>query len=107
MKKEEIINSIKAQYPRETRKQLVKTVLMHEKGTSMAVLKETYMLIDRIFAYVLKEYNWSMPENSKEWDHTPLEIMDASFPKLSETKWYKDQLLVAQNAINIEMKENR
>ncbi|KYJ87720.1 hypothetical protein [Sulfurovum riftiae] len=106
MKKEEIIDSIKAQYPRETRKQLVKVVLMHEKGTDMTALKETYTLIDRIFAYVLKECNWSMPASSEEWDNTPLEIMGESFPKLSESKWYKDQLLVAKNAIDVEMKEN-
>ena len=101
MSKEKIIDDIRSKYPRELRKQLIKTILMQEKAKNAAALKESYGLIDQIFSYVLKECNWSMPDTSEAWDHTPLEIMDETFPKLSETKWYKDQLLFAKQAISV------
>ena len=40
---------------------------------------------------MLKECQWNMPANSKEWDSKPLEIMAEVFPKLETTKWYRDQ----------------
>ena len=101
MEKEKILEDIRAHYPRDLRKQLIKTILMQEKEKNIAALKESYGLIDQIFSYVLKACDWSMADNSKEWDHTPLEIMDEAFPKLSETKWYKDQLLFAKHAIDV------
>ena len=101
MSKEKIIKDIRAKYPRDLRKQLIKTVLMQEKEKNAAALKESYGLIDQIFSYVLKECDWSMAENSEEWDYTPLEIMDEAFPKLAETKWYKDQILFAKHALDV------
>ena len=101
MDREKRIEDIRAHYPRDLRKQLIKTILMQEKAKNIAALKESYALIDQIFSYVLKECDWSMANNSEEWDHTPLEIMDEAFPKLSETKWYQDQLLFAKHAIDV------
>ena len=75
MQKNKIINALKAQYPRDLRKQLVKTILNSEKDQDKTVIEQRYKLMNQIFSYVLKECNWSMSQNSGEWDSTPLEIM--------------------------------
>ena len=97
MDKEKLLEDIRAHYPRDLRKQLIKTILIQEKEKNIAALKESYGLIDQIFSYVLKECDWSMADNSEAWDNT----MDKAFPKLSETKWHKDQLLFAKHAISV------
>lgn len=106
MNKETIIDTLKAQYPRDLRKQLVKTILSYEKDQDKVAIEEKYKLMNQIFSYVLKECNWSMSENSENWDNTPLEIMVETFPKLSTTQWYAEQDISVKKNIDIQMDQN-
>ncbi len=99
MNQETLIGTLKEYYPRDIRKQLVKTILSNEKNTKPSA--DQYALINQIFSYVLKEYNWNMPTNSTQWDIEPLKIMASVFPRLDSTKWYTDQLLLAKQDINV------
>ena len=107
MQKNKIINELKAQYPRDLRKQLVKTILSNEKNDDKIATEKSYNLMNQIFSYVLKECNWSMSQNSGEWDNTPLEIMTEVFPKLDTTQWYKEQGFVVKKDIDIVMDQNK
>lgn len=101
MKKTTIIQTLKESYNRDLRKQIVKTLLTHEKQSDIP----DYKIINQIFSYVLKELDWQMAENTKEWDNTPLEIMKETFPKIETTKWFQEQILTAQKMIEIEIKD--
>ena len=107
MKKNEIIDELKAQYPKDLRKQLVKTILSNEKEQDKAAIEQRYKLMNQIFSYVLKECNWSMSQNSGEWDNTPLEIMIKVFPKLETTQWYKEQDITVKKNIDVVAGEDR
>ena len=107
MQKEKIINELKAQYSRDLRKQLVKTILSNEKDQDKTAIEQRYKLMNQIFSYVLKECNWSMSQNSGEWDNIPLEIMTAVFPKLETTQWYKKQGFVVKEDIDVMMDQNQ
>ena len=100
MKKETIIQILKDNYNRDLRKQVVKTIIANEKQSETP----DYKIINQIFSYVLKELNWKMADNTKEWDNTPLDIMKEVFPKLENTKWYEEQILTAKKMIEIEMR---
>lgn len=106
MNKEAIIDQLKAQYSRDLRKQLVKTILTYEKGTDKVAIEEKYKLMNQIFSYVLKACNWSMSENSEKWDNTPLEIMVETFPKLNTTQWYAEQDISVKKSIDVQMEPN-
>lgn len=95
MEKTEIIETLKTHYNRDLRKQVVKTLLSDEKETD----RPNYQLINQIFSYVQKELGWKMDANSKEWDYTPLDIMEEVFPKIESTKWYDAQVLSAKKMI--------
>lgn len=97
MKKTEIIETLKAHYDRETRKKLVKSILQNEKQED----ETDYKIINQIFSYILKELNWNMSANAKEWDNTPLEIMDEVFPQIESTKWYQEQHITTTKEINV------
>jgi len=101
MKKNEIIETLKNSYPRDMRKQVVKTLLSEEKSTEIP----NYKIINQIFSYVLSELGWNMAKNTQEWDNTPLCIMEESFPKIEKTKWYKEQILTAKKSIDLEMND--
>ena len=101
MKKETIIQTLKDNYNRDLRKQVVKTILVNEKQSETP----DYKIINQIFSYVLKELNWKMAENTKEWDNTPLDIMEETFPKLESTKWYEEQILTAKKMIAMEIRD--
>jgi len=107
MKKEEIIDKLKAQYPRDLRKQLVKTILNNEKDQDKTVLQQRYKIMNQIFSYVLKECNWSMFKKSDNWDNTPLEIMAEVFPKLETTQWYTEQDIDVKKNIDVVIGEDR
>lgn len=100
MKKETIIQTLKDNYNRDLRKQVVKTIIANEKQSKAP----DYKIINQIFSYVLKELEWKMAENTKEWDNTPLDIMEEAFPKLESTKWFKEQILTAKKMIEMEMR---
>ncbi len=97
MKKTEIIETLKAHYDRDTRKQLVKSILQNEKQEE----ETAYKIINQIFSYVLKELNWNMSVNAEAWDNTPLEVMEEVFPKIESTKWYQDQHITTTKEINV------
>ena len=100
MKKTEIIETLKDNYNRDLRKQVVKTILSSEKESK----NPNYKVINQIFSYVLKELGWNIAENTKEWDNTPLDIMEEAFPKIESTKWFEEQILTAKKMIELEMK---
>ena len=100
MQKTEIIQTLKDNYNRDLRKQVVKTILAEENEKN----EPDYKIINQIFSYVLKELNWKMADNTKEWDNTPLDIMEEVFPKLESTKWFEEQILTAKKMIEMEMR---
>jgi len=101
MKKETIIKTLKDTYSRDLRKQVVRTILVNEKQSETP----DYKIINQIFSYVLRELDWKMAENTKEWNNTPLDIMEEVFPKLSNTIWFTGQILTVKRMIEMEMKE--
>ena len=100
IKKTEIIQTIKENYNRDLRKKVVKTILAEEKEKA----KPNYQVINEILAYVLKELEWKMEDNTKEWDNTPLDIIEETFPKIESTKWFEELVLSAKKMIEMEMK---
>ena len=102
METSEIVETLKTQYNRDLRKQVVKTLLKNEKETN----KPNYQIIDQIFTYVQKELGWRLPENEDEWDFTPLDIMKEVFPHIESTKWYALQISTAKNMLDV-IKKNR
>jgi len=99
MNKTEIINTLKAQYSRDIRKQLVRSLLEAEKEDD--TLKQ-YKLINQIFSYVLSQLGWKMAKSTEQWDFTPLEVMDEVFPKITTSKWYKEQQLLTKKHIDVD-----
>lgn len=102
MTPEEIEASLKAQYNRDLRKQIVKSILAHEKNDDKEALQSSYHILNQIFSYVLSELGWNMVESSNKWDDTPLKVMSVTFPKLETTKWYQEQLLHVSDSIKVE-----
>ena len=102
METSEIVETLKTQYNRDLRKQVVKTLLKNEKETG----KTNYQIIDQIFTYVQKELGWRLPEKEEEWDFTPLDIMKEVFPHIESTKWYALQISTAKNMLDV-IKKNR
>ena len=96
METTQIIETLKTHYNRDLRKQVVKTLQKDEKETN----KPNYQIINQIFAYVQKELGWKLPENSKDWDYTPLDIMKEVFPHIESTKWYDMQISAAKKTLD-------
>ena len=89
--KEEIITTLKENYNRDLRKQVVKSILQSEKDDDKESSESSYKVVNQIFAYVISELKWSIPDNSNTWDDTPLQIMSEVFPKIETTKWFTEQ----------------
>ena len=98
-KKQKIIDTLKNTYNRDLRKQVVKTIQKEEKEST----NPNYNIINQIFSYVLKELNWTIVANTKEWDNTPLDIMEETFPQIESSKWFEDQILTAKKMIETEI----
>lgn len=105
MTNEEIIESIKAQYNRDLRKQLVKRLQENEKMNDRQGIKSGYNIMNQIFSYVLKERGWTIAENANQWDNSPLEILQQAFPNIESTQWYKGLELNVQKSIEVQMSE--
>ena len=103
MKKSELIETLKSQYNRDLRKQLVKSILDAEKGEDTSVITKQYKLINQIFSYVLSQLGWTMAENTENWDSTPLDVMSEVFPKIKTSKWYKEQHISVDQNIDVMM----
>ena len=97
--KQQIIKFLKDSYPRDTRKQLVKSILFEESKNNIS--KEKYNIINQIFSYVLQESSWDISKNSHEWDARPLDIMKNTFPKIETTKWYNEQIIVTNSPVEL------
>ena len=102
MNKQEIIDTLKAQYSKELRKQLVQSLRDAEQSEDD---DRQNKLMNQIFSYVLAQLGWTMASNIKEWDNRPLEVMQEVFPKIDKTKWYKEQKLLAEQNIDVQMGE--
>ncbi len=98
MTHENIIETIKAQYPRDLRKQMVRNVLRGEENSDKEMLKSAYNVMKQIFSYVIAQLNWEIAEHTSKWDDTPLKIMSQIFPKIETTKWFKEQSLKIPNS---------
>ena len=99
---EEIVSTIKEQYSRDLRKQIVKSILKSEKSDDKKAIEDSYKIINQIFTYIISELRWGMSKNTDNWDDTPLKIMIEVFPKIETTKWYKGQQLSVNNSINVD-----
>ena len=102
MNKNEIIETLKAQYNRDLRKQLVRALLNAEKENNT---DKQYKLMNQIFSYVLSQLGWTMAANTENWDSTPLEVMDEVFPKITTSKWFMEQKLTTKKQIDLKMDE--
>lgn len=102
MTNNEIVKILKDTYPRDIRKQLVKTIIEDEKLNTNYDKKEQYLIINQIFSYVLKELNWTLSSSSSTWDDNPLKIMKDVFPNVENTKWYKEQEILISKDISIQ-----
>ena len=98
MIRNEIIETLKTQYSRDLRKQLVKSLLESEKNSDT---EQQYKLINQIFSYVISELGWTMAANTENWDNSPLNIMSEVFPKLKTSKWYLEQNLSTKRSIDV------
>ncbi len=98
---QEIVETIKEQYTRSLRKQVVKSMLKYEKTKDKKALDSSYKVINQIFTYIISQLNWSISRDTNGWDDTPLEIISEVFPKIETTKWFKDQQLQVTNSISI------
>ncbi len=104
MTKEEIIETLKSQYSKEIRKQLVNSLLDAEKKEDTT---QQYKLMNQIFSYVLAQLGWNMPSGTEDWDPTPLEVIHEVFPKIMASKWYQEQQLMAKQHIDIKMEKTK
>jgi uncharacterized protein (UPF0297 family) len=100
MDKQEIIETLKSQYNRDLRKQIVRSLLDAEKEKDT---DKQYKLINQIFSYVLAELGWTMAKNTQNWDSTPLEVMTEVFPKIKTSEWYKEQHITVDENIDVLM----
>ena len=91
MKSQEIIETLKTNYTRDLRRQVVKSILRCEKDKDDKGLESSYKLMNQIFTYVISELNWTIANSTSQWDNTPLKIISETFPKIESSQWYKDQ----------------
>lgn len=101
MNKEAIIKTLKASYSRDVRKQLVKSMLVHEKSKDQVAIDQQYKIMNQIFSYVLQQSGWKMGQSSKEWNTQPLDIMVEAFPQIKTTLWYNEQNISGGERRNI------
>ncbi len=94
---QQIISTIKEQYPRDIRKQVIKSMLKSEKTNNRESIEFSYRSIDQIFSYVIGELKWKIASSSSGWDNTPLSVMSECFPKIETTKWFQDKQLDIKN----------
>jgi hypothetical protein len=96
-KKTEIIQTIKTNYNRDLRKQVVKTIQEEEKKDT----EPNYDVINQILSYIIKELDWKAVKDTQSWDHTPLDIVEETFPKIKTTIWFKIQVDTIKQMIDI------
>lgn len=107
MNKEQIIETLKTHYPRDVRKQLIKSTIEIEKSENQEAIEKQYKIINQIFSYVLHESGWKMGQSSKEWNNKPLEIMVEAFPQIKTTLWYNEQTLSTTTKVDVVVGEDK
>jgi hypothetical protein len=101
MQNEQIIETLKDSYNRDIRKQLVKSLIKHEKDNDEEAIESSYKIVDQIFSYVLSELGWTLSSDSNSWDDKPLQIMLEVFPNIDKTKWFEDKLLQVKSSVSL------
>ena len=106
MTHQEIIDSIKVQYNRDLRKQLVKNLQEYEKMQNKQGIKSGYQIMNQIFSYVLAQLGWNVSDNALNWDESPLQILEQSFPHIEETEWFQGLQLNLRKSIEVRNQAN-
>ena len=106
MTHQEIIDTIKAQYNRDLRKQLVKNLKDHEKNNDRDAIKSGYQIMNQIFSFILAQLGWNIADNALNWDESPLQILKESFPHIEETQWFQGLKLNIQKSIEVRNQAN-
>jgi len=101
MQNEQIIKTLKDNYNRDIRKQLVKSLIKHEKENEQIALESSYKIVDQIFSYVISELGWTFAPDSNSWNDSPLKIMLEVFPNIDKTKWFNDRLLQVKGKVDL------
>jgi len=96
-----IVDTLKAQYSRDLRKQIVKSIIKSEKNDDKLTKKSSYKIINQIFSYIISELNWSIANSTSNWDDTPHKLLCEVFPKIETTQWFKNQKIDVSKAINL------
>lgn len=97
-----LVDTLKTHYSKSVRKQLVDSL---NETESEGEQSKSYQLMNQIFSYILAQLGWTMASSTEEWDSRPLEVMEAVFPKIRKTKWFREQELHAKKSIDVEMGE--
>ena len=97
-----IIDTLKEQYNRDLRKQVLKSIQKSEKNNDKKTLDSSYQVINQIFSYIISQLGWNISENTNNWDDTPLKIITEVFPKIETTKWFKEQQINVTKSIRFE-----
>ncbi len=85
---EENIKFIEDSYPKDTRVELIVSLLELEKVKDEQNIQNVHNIIDQIFSVVLKNLQWNIASSSNDWDYRPIEIMKKTFPNIENTQWY-------------------
>lgn len=101
MQNKQIIETLKDSYNRDIRKQLVKSLIKHEKDNDQEAIESSYKIVDQIFSYVISELGWTFSSDSNTWDDKPLQIMLEVFPNIDKTKWFDDKLLQVRSTVSL------
>ncbi|MBN2824331.1 MAG: hypothetical protein JXQ76_03325 [Campylobacterales bacterium] len=100
MTNQEIVDAIKAQYDRNTRKELIKTIQKLEKSKDYTKLQGGYQILHQIFSYILKELSWDINDRTLAWNQDPLEILTQSLPQIEQTQWFTGLAMTIQAHID-------
>lgn len=106
MTHQDIIDSIKSQYNRDLRKQLVKNLKDHEKNNNSEGIKSGYQIMNQIFSYILAQLEWNVADNALSWDESPLHILEDTFPHIEETQWFQGMQLNLRKSIEVRNQAN-
>jgi len=101
MQDKQIIDTIKEQYTRDIRKQLVKSVIKNEKENDIESVRSSYNIVNQIFSYIMSELGWTLSDDSNSWDDRPLKIMLEVFPNIDKTKWFEEKLLQVKGLVSL------
>jgi DNA-binding ferritin-like protein len=83
------VKYIKESYPKQTRVELISSLLELESNNSQSEKVENlHKMLDQIFSVILKNLEWNMSATFEKWDYRPIDVMIKVFPKIEKTIWY-------------------